>query len=68
MRDLEAISGPVWRSPWEGHSEAILDLILDPIWTLSEKPHQNDGYCLHLAVGRVLRLNMVKCRVLGLVW
>ena len=56
MRDLRVIWGPVQ----EGHSEAISGPYLDPFWTLSRKPHENHGISLHLAMGRALRLNIVK--------
>ena len=49
----EAIWGPVWRVYSEVNLEVNLRVILDPFWTLSEKPHRIAGNCLHLAVGRL---------------
>ena len=64
MRGLEVIWGPVWRVIWrviwrssEGHLRVISEAIWDPFWTLSEKPHEIHANCLHLAMGRALRLN-----------
>ena len=56
----------VWRVILEGHSGSILRSILDPFWTLSEKPHRNVQKSLHLAVGRALALRIGNILVLGL--
>ena len=41
MRDLRAVSGPVWREVWRVDSRVNSEVILSQFWTLSEKPHRN---------------------------
>ena len=53
---------------WEVDSELILGPFLDPIWTISEKPHKLVNIPLHLAVGRAFRLNMTKYGSLEQCW
>ena len=60
MRVLRAISGPVWEGPWEGHSGVILEPYLDPIWTLSQKPHKTGPKPSQTAVGRALWIEYTK--------
>ena len=68
MRDLRAISGPVWGMVLEGHSGTVSGSFLDPIWTLSQKPHHLTRFYLHLAVGRALRLDLAQLWVPGGYW
>ena len=49
---LEGHLGTIWGLVWRVYSEVILGPILDPFWTLSEKPHRIRQNCLHTAVGR----------------
>ena len=37
---LEGHLGTIWGLVWRVYSEVILGPILDPFWTLSEKPHR----------------------------
>ena len=45
MRDLRAVSGPVWEGSWRVDSEVNMD----PFWTLSRKPHGNLIFNLRIA-------------------
>ena len=65
MRVWEGHLGTSLEVSWEGHSEVILGLILDPFWTLSRNLMKYLKNSLHLAVGMALWLNMTKYGSLG---
>ena len=59
----EGIWGPVWDGGLEVNSGSILGHIWVPYLAISREPHHMARYCLHLAVGRALYLNILNTGV-----